>query len=417
MSVTRVAFLSSEYPPHTYGGLGTVVEALSRFLGARGIEVVMLVPETGDYAPPPPGVTLCPVPVGLPASDEDYWLTYCESAAATARRTGLHASVVHCHDWMTALGGLAIGRALGVPVLMSIHLPQAASYHLDLETIGITGCARVIVNSQAVRAELTEREVSQDKISVIPNGVDLDRFRPGDQSPDPLQILFAGRLIPQKGPDVLLRAFGAVLRRHPDATLTIAGDGTQRLYLERLARFLGLRQRVRFLGWQSPGQLAELYRDCAVLAVPSLYEPFGLVALEAMASGRPVVVSRVGGLAEIVEDEISGFAVEPGDHLDLATRLAALLSDPGLARAMGRAARRRAEHYDWRIIAGQTAGLYDSLASRPGPERAADLERLLLAAEAGLRERALALLVPEGRAADQALAAGSVSERGHDHGR
>jgi glycosyltransferase involved in cell wall biosynthesis len=248
MSVTRVAFLSSEYPPHTYGGLGTVVEALSRFLGARGIEVVMLVPETGDYAPPPPGVTLCPVPVGLPVSDEDYWLTYCESAAATARRTGLHAGVVHCHDWMTALGGLAIGRALGVPVLMSIHLPQAASYHLDLETIGITGCARVIVNSQAVRAELTEREVSQDKISVIPNGVDLDRFRPGDQSADPLQILFAGRLIPQKGPDVLLRAFGAVLRRHPDATLTIAGDGTQRLYLERLARFLGLRHGQRAAG-------------------------------------------------------------------------------------------------------------------------------------------------------------------------
>jgi glycogen(starch) synthase len=260
MGVERVAFLSSEYPPHVYGGLGTTVEALSRFLGAEGIEVVILVPEASDYAEAPPGVELHPVPVEGAVSDTDYWLTYCQSARDAVRRTGLHVDVVHCHDWMTALGGLAIGWAIQAPVLMSVHLPQVAATRLVLENIGIAGSDAVLVNSQSVYAELTGRDVTRREISVIPNGVDLAQFSTSDQPPNPQQILFVGRLEAQKGLDVLIRAFGAVLRRHPGATLVIAGDGQQRLYLERLTRFLGVRQRVSFLGWQSRDELAKLYR-------------------------------------------------------------------------------------------------------------------------------------------------------------
>jgi glycosyltransferase involved in cell wall biosynthesis len=399
--VDRVAFLSSEYPPHTYGGLGASVEALSRFLARDRLEVSLLVPAASDYAEPPPGVSLHPVPVRGAVSDEDYWLTYCESAVETVQRTGLRVDLVHCHDWMTALGGLAIGAATGAPVLMSVHLPQSTVPNLVLENIGIAGSDGVLVNSEAVRAELTVREVGNGLISVIPNGVDLAQFPPGDEAPDADQILFVGRLVPQKGVDVLIRAFGAVLRLRPAARLVIAGDGPQRLYLERLARFLGLRHRVSFLGWQSRSDLAELYREAAVTCVPSLYEPFGLVALEAMASSRPVVVGRVGGLAEIVNDESSGYLVEAGDHLDLATRLAALLSDPPLARAKGIAARRRAEQFDWAIMAARTVELYDSLASTaargtpPGT-----IDQVLATADVDVRRRASALLasVPSFRA-------------------
>lgn len=417
MSVNRVAFLSSEYPPHTYGGLGTVVEELSKSLAGEGIEVVFLVPDATDYADPPPGVALCPVPVEGAVSDESYWLTYCESAVATARRKGLRVDIVHCHDWMTALGGIATGQALRVPVLMSVHLPQAHAYNLGLENIGIAGCDGVIVNSQAVFAELSRRRLGDAGISIIPNGVDLARFPANHAPANPQQILFVGRLVPQKGVDVLLRAFGALLHRFPDTTLLIAGDGQQRLYLERLARFLGLRQQVRFLGWQSRDELPGLYRAAAVTAVPSLYEPFGLVALEAMASGSPVVVSRIGGLTEIVDDA-SGFTVEPGDHLDLATRLAALLSDPELARAAGAAGRRRAEQFGWSDIACQTVKLYNSAAARAGrAELTADAIRQLLATTGeDLRQRVLALLVPQSGSPQPTPTAELTQARGHDNG-
>jgi glycosyltransferase involved in cell wall biosynthesis len=397
MSVERVAFLSSEYPAHVYGGLGTTVEALSRFLAAEGLEIILLVPEASAYAKPPPSVELYQIPVEGAVSDADYWLTYCQSARDTVRNTALHVDVVHCHDWMTALGGLAVGWAIQAPVLMSVHLPQVAATQLVLENIGIAGSSGVVVNSQSVQAELVRRKVTRRDISVIPNGVDLAQFSTSECPPNPQQILFVGRLVPQKGVDVLLRAFGAVLRRHPAATLVIAGDGQQRLYLERLARFLGIRQSVSFLGWQSPDELAKLYRDSAVIAVPSLYEPFGLVALEAMASGRPVVVSRVGGLAEIVDDGVSGFTVQAGDHLDLATRLSGLLTNRELAQAKGRAARHRAEQFDWAIIANRTALLYESLASQPNPEQmsSSTLKQILATADADLRERALALLLAE----------------------
>ena len=386
----RVAFLSSEYPPHVYGGLGTTVAALSRALAARGVAVTLLVPDAPGYADPPPGVSLLPVPVGGAGGDTDYWLGFCESARDVAVAAGLRVDAVHAHDWMTAPGGLAVGRALGAPVLLTVHLPQLAAENVAYETLGLAGAGAVLVNSLAVRDELAAREtVAPAPVVVVPNGVDLDRFTPGGPAPDPHRILFAGRLVPQKGVDVLLRAFGAVLRRHPDATLHLAGDGQLRLYLQRLARFLGVSGGVHFLGWRGD-DLPALYRSAAVTAVPSLYEPFGLVALEAMASGCPVVASRVGGLAEIVD----GTTVVPGDHLDLATRLVELLSDPDLARSRGAAARGRAEAYDWAVVADRTVAVYADLATR-GPGAPLGHERIgaiLSTVGEGARARLAALL-------------------------
>jgi glycogen(starch) synthase len=234
-----------------------------------------------------------------------------------------------------------------------------------MENVGLAGADGVLVNSLSVDAELADRGSVAAPVTVVPNGVDLDRFPAATMPPRPGRIAFAGRLVPQKGADVLLRAFGALLRRFPDAELVLAGDGVQRLYLERLARFLGVSRSVSFLGWQSPDELAEHYRSAAVAAVPSLYEPFGLVALEAMATGRPVVVSQVGGLAEILAGDVGGYTVTPGDHLDLATRLGALLADGNLAAAQGRAARRRAEDFGWDGIAERTRAVYDSLSCGP----------------------------------------------------
>jgi glycosyltransferase involved in cell wall biosynthesis len=394
MAIRRVAFLSSEYPPHTYGGLGTTVEALSRFLAAAGVEVVLLVPAIENYAEPTAGVTLVPVPVVGASSSEEFWLIYCEAALDAVYGADFRIDLVHAHDWMTAAGGVAMGRMLNRPVVLTIHLPQVATGYLALENVGLLYSNVVIANSEAVRAELSERELDGTRLVVIPNGVDLARYTPGDQAPNPMQILYVGRLVPQKGVDVLLRAFSAVLRRHPDATLLIAGDGEQGLYFQRLARFLGVRQQITFLGWRSHTELAALYQSSAVVAVPSRYEPFGLVALEAMASGRPVVAGRVGGLAEIIEDEVSGYLTEPGDHLDLAARLAALLSQPEQARATGVEARRRAERFDWAMVVRQTIDVYQAAADQGPPPLplAGALTRLLSGVDPELCRRVGALL-------------------------
>jgi glycosyltransferase involved in cell wall biosynthesis len=248
-------------------------------------------------------------------------------------------------------------------MILTVHLAQMSPLNLALENLGLSCADSVIVNSHSVAEEIAARRLAVTGPVVMPNGVDLGRFRPLPRSQVGHVILFVGRLVPQKGVDVLLRAFATVLRKCPGIRLVIAGDGYQRLYLERLSRHLGLPPHVEFLGWQTGPALARLYQAAEIVVVPSMYEPFGLVALEAMACGRPVVASRTGGLAEVVADGSTGYLVPPGDYLSLAQRMAQLLLEPARAAAMGQAARQEAMRYRWERIAELTHDLYrDTLA-------------------------------------------------------
>src|SRR5207237_2666762 len=130
-----------------------------------------------------------------------------------------------------------------------------------------------------------------------------------------------GRLVAQKGLDFLLQAFAVVLHRCPESRLVIVGDGDLELYFKRIAHYLGISHRVHFVNWQIGPDLVKLFQRSQVVVMPSYYEPFGIVALEAMSCGRPVIASRVGGLIEIIEDGVQGYLVPPGDYLELARRL------------------------------------------------------------------------------------------------
>jgi glycogen(starch) synthase len=154
-----------------------------------------------------------------------------------------------------------------------------------------------------------------------------------------------------------------VLSRCPKARLVVVGDGDQALFLQRTARYLGISSHVDFVGWQTGPALVSFYQQADVVVVPSRYEPFGLVALEAMACGRPVVASSAGGLAEIVMDSETGFLVPPGDDLRLAQRIVQVLLDHGIATRMGLAARERAESYGWDSIAARTEQIYGRIAN------------------------------------------------------
>lgn len=384
----RVTLLSSEYPPHVAGGLGVHVERLTGELAAA-VAFDLYAPAEGDYLAANPAVRLHEVPLASVRTDVEHWLGYCQAAARLAEPSARAADLVQCHDWMTVLAGVRLRQVTGTPLLYNVHLPQAKGLRGVLENLGLLAADVVLVNSQAVRRELLGRGLPVRRIEVLPNGVDPEAFRPvADWPRDGGYILFVGRLVAQKGAEILLRAFGAVLRRYPESRLVVAGDGELELYLQRVASHLGFPDRVQFAGWQTGAALVELYQRARVVAVPSLYEPFGIVALEAMACGRPVVASRVGGLEEVMDDGVEGFLVERGDHLDLARRLAHLLGDAELRGRMGAAARRRAAGFSWQRVAGDTLALYRGLAGQAA-------EPLPLELAAGYKEELLAGVRPE----------------------
>jgi len=228
---------------------------------------------------------------------------------------------------------------------------------------------RIIAISQAVRRFLIEVEKADaGKIEVVLYGIDADararagrpgRFRREIGARTEPIVGYVGRLTRQKGVDVLLRAFAGVEKRIPDARLVLAGDGPDRPALEELARSLGLR-RVMFLGWRQ--DITDIMADVSLLAVPSRWEGFGLVALEAMALGKPVVAARVSALPEIVMPEETGLLVSSGSAAELAEALLSLLLDPSRAGRMGRAgiARVKAE-FPVGKMAARTAEIYAAL--------------------------------------------------------
>lgn len=353
----RVTMIASEYPPHVYGGLGRHVESITRALGKHAA-IELVVPAKRRYDAPPPGVTLLKVPVPGGLSHGEYWDEFGRVAGAMISAAPLAPDIVHAHDWMTARASVESSRAFGVPLVFNVHLPQPSEPGLPREADAIAHADAVIVNSVSVLEELAARGADAKRINVIPNGVDLGVFKPAADWPaDDGSILFVGRLVPQKGADVLIRALAALLPRCPDARLVIVGEGESRLLLKRLVRSLGLGPAVTFAGWATGQALVAAFQRAAVVVVPSRYEPFGIVALEGMACGRPVVATSAGGLPEFVDEGV-GALVPVDDHLALARVLARLLNDPAAREAAGRNGTARAAAFSWDMIADRTIEVY-----------------------------------------------------------
>ncbi|HEX2271851.1 MAG TPA: glycosyltransferase family 4 protein, partial [Pyrinomonadaceae bacterium] len=329
---------------------------------AGRVEFDLFVPALGDYVGDRPGIRLHEVPVAPAANNVELWLNYCTAAVKVAERVALSVDLIHCHDWMTAVAGIKLRQSIGKPLVYNIHLPQAFIGYKTLEKLGLVNADLVLVNSRAIEQELHAYELTLPRVEVIPNGVDLDTFKPATDWPaGDGYVLFVGRLVAQKGVTVLLEALSVVLQRCPETRLVVVGDGELELFLKRIARYLGIPHRVTFLDWTTGPDLVALYQRAKFIVVPSYYEPFGIVALEAMACGRPVIASRTGGLAEIVNDGVNGFLVEAGNHLQLAQRMVRLLNDDEQRQSMGHAARERANEFSWDRVAQQTLALYDSV--------------------------------------------------------
>jgi glycogen(starch) synthase len=413
----RVLHLSWEYPPLVYGGLGRHVHALAEAQAAAGHDVVVVTQHPGI-----PGVALdervngvrvlrAPHdPPVVEMSDFLAWVVSLEHAlvrpALALGRTWVP-EVVHAHDWVVAHAAATLRQSFGVPVVATMHateagrhqgwLPSDLSRSIHTTEWWLTFEARrVITCSVSMRDEVTRLfELPPAKVDVVANGVDLALWRTTPRATaaaratyagtGPL-VLFSGRLEYEKGVHTLIDAMPALRRRFPGVRLVVVGKGGMADELQRQAVRKRLGKSVRFTGFLAEDELAALYAAADVAVVPSTYEPFGLVALEAAALGAPLVVASTGGLAEFVRERETGMLFPALDHARLADAVTEVLSDDVLARRIARAAKARlTRDHSWPGIAGQTVEIY---------ARSVEEERTLLASQAARPE--LRMVVRDG---------------------
>ena len=275
-------------------------------------------------------------------------------------------AVVHVHT--SQPGAFFFLRAMKrrrIPAVYTTHDPCFASASPLLEAL-LASVDRIAAVSRFMAEEIVRRfPAAASRTRCIVHGLPPLGREPAPLPAPPPIVLGLGRLIEEKGFDVLLRAWPQVIAALPEARLLIAGDGPARPALERLAAELGVAARVEFVGALPGEEVPRLLDRVSLVAVPSRWlEPFGLVAFEAMAHGRPVVASRVGGLPEIVVDDETGRLVAPGSTDTIAAAVVAIGRDPGRARRMGERGRRRAAAFDWDRCVSAYENLYGEVINR-----------------------------------------------------
>jgi alpha-maltose-1-phosphate synthase len=375
----RVAMLTREYPPEVYGGAGVHVTYL-----ARGLEPLVDLTVHCQGADRPGAVAHRPW--DLLADANQALQVISTDLSMTAGVTS--AQLVHSHTWYANLAGHLAAMLYGIPHVVTMHSLEAlrpwkaeqlgGGYRISswCERVSATAAAAVVAVSDGMRADILTAypEIYPERIRVIRNGIDATEYAPDPQTwvldrygidlgrP---YVLFVGRITRQKGLPVLLRAAAGLV---PEAQLVICAGAadTPELLAEVTDLVNGLRASRSGVLWINEmlpkPEVIQLLSHAAVFACPSVYEPLGIVNLEAMACATAVVASRTGGIPEVVADGETGLLVPPDEPEPLADALNALLRDPDRAAAMGQAGRKRAvAEFGWQAIAAQTAELYAEL--------------------------------------------------------
>jgi 1,4-alpha-glucan branching enzyme len=386
----RILLLSWEFPPNNVGGLGRHVCDLGAALVAAGHQVTVITVADPDQPPSTEetaGMRVRRVVRPIESGNFLAWayrLNGALVAAAEELAGGRPAfDVVHAHDWLVGQAGIALKARWGTPLVATIHatergrnngIREAMQQAIHEEEWLLTATAdRVITVSQAMAREVADSfRVSP---TVIYNGVTMPPAAPDAPAPialDAPYFFYIGRLVQEKGVQVAIQALA--IMRH-SAHLVIAGRGPMEAELKNVARAWGLENRVHFVGRVTDEGRGAWLRNAAGGLVPSLYEPFGIVALEVMAAGAPVIVGDTGGLAEIVSHGTDGLKVTPGDRVTLAEQMDRLLADPAAARRLAEAGRATAAgRFGWPAIAAATAAVYRGATGPEAPGRGTERE-------------------------------------------
>ena len=397
----RVLLLSWEYPPVIEGGLARHVRKLAEALVRQGVAVDVLTRGlAGRQQDSRPGTTWSGG-VSVHRVREPGWprelhrfVAWVEQmnddmcTAGEALAAEHRYDLVHGHDWLVAQASATLAGQLGVPYVTTIHAtehgrhqgwvhnPPQSHIHAVERRMAARADA-VVVCSHYMRGHVADIfDIDERRIAVIPNGIDPRELRPVGNlnalrgefaAPQERLVLFVGRLVYEKGFQLALDALPGVLQQVPNVRFLVAGSGTHEAELKAQAQTLGLSERGSFLGWIGDDALHSLYRIADLCVVPSIYEPFGLVALEAMASGCPCIVADTGGLREVVPvGERVGLRFNGGDAEHLGVMIERLLVDDELRERLVAEASEYVLRFDWDDIARRTRAIYTEL-REPAP--------------------------------------------------
>jgi alpha-maltose-1-phosphate synthase len=402
----RIGILTNEYPPNVYGGAGVHVEYLTRELA--GLGHVVRVVSFGDQNAREGTLSVEGVqpPVELKGQDSRHtklFATLLQDLVMSARLSGI--DVVHCHTWYTHFGGCLVKQLQSVPLVLTTHSLEphrpwkveqlGTAYHVStwVERTAYQNADGVVAVSQAMKRDVHDLYgVAHQRIRVIHNGIDLQQYRPTfdidtlreyDIDPDVPYVLFVGRITRQKG---IIHLVNAIRFFHAGAQVVLCAGAPDTPEIARemdaavdRARAQSGHKIIWIREMLPKDKVIRLYTHAAIFVCPSVYEPFGIINLEAMACETPVVASAVGGIPEVVEHGETGLLVAPETispteveprhpeqfSRDLAAAVNVLLDHPDVREAMAHKARARVEReFSWRSIARQTAAFYEEVVAR-----------------------------------------------------
>jgi len=384
----RILMLSWEFPPRVVGGLARHVEELAAALVRAGHDIHVI---TADSEGSPEfevwnGIKVYRVksfrPKHLNFIDEIMHLNFGMLEHATRLVKEEYFDFVHAHDWLVAHAGITLKRAFGLPLITTIHATEHGRWNgihnelqnyihsmewlLNYESRGTIVCSYFMKNELENIFGLPSK-----KLFVLPNGVEAEKFnfnfdqwsfrRKFAYDHEKL-VMSVGRMVPEKGFQVLSDAALKVLQNYQDVRFVIAGKGGMLDSLRARVEMMGIDDRVDFVGFMSDEDLQKLFRVSDVAVFPSLYEPFGITAIEGMASGTPIVVSDTGGLGEIVDHGYTGLKTYVGNSDSLAWGILEYLYNPNYADQIRRNAYNKVLNvYNWDVIAKDTVNVYSHL--------------------------------------------------------
>ena len=382
----RILMLSWEYPPRIVGGISRVVYDLAQKLGEGDNEVhVITCWETGTKETEKDNNVFVhrvrTYDVGTYSFVD--WVLQLNFALLELANKLIHETgkfqIIHAHDWIVAFAARSLKFSYSIPLVCTIHATEHGrnwGIHNDVQRY-IDSVEwwlsyeswKVIVNSQYMKNETKNIfQLPEDKVRIINNGVNPDKFKGFDRdydfrrnyaSDNEKVVFFVGRLVNEKGAQVLVDAIPKIINYYHDVKFVIAGKGPQLDYLKGKVWGMNISHKIVFTGYISDRELCKLYKCADIAVFPSLYEPFGIVALEGMVANVPVVVSETGGLGEIVNHGIDGMKSYAGNSNSLADSILEILFNPEKAEDMRKNAFEKVKTmYNWDVISQQTLDVY-----------------------------------------------------------
>lgn len=387
----RIIMLSWEYPPRIVGGISRVVHDLAQKLGEKGNEVhVVTCWDSGTKEIEKDKNVYVHRVQTYEVNTMNFvdWVLQLNiallgHAAKVVADTGVF-DIIHAHDWIVAFAAKALKYAYSTPMVSTIHATEhgrnwgihndTQRYISSVEWWLAYESWRVIVNSHYMKNEVRNVfNIPEDKVRIVPNGVDIQKFngyhrdmnfRKNYASENEKIVFFVGRLVNEKGVQVLVDAIPKIINYFSNVKFVIAGKGPSLDYLKGKSMAMNISHKIYFTGYISDEDLLKLYKNADIAVFPSLYEPFGIVALEGMVANIPVVVSDTGGLGEIVDHGIDGMKAYSGNANSLADSILEILFNPGKAEEMTKRALEKVNRiYNWDIISKQTLDVYSEVIS------------------------------------------------------